>query len=139
MSEAGCLTSRLKTTARARSSVVNGSLRGAKEQRSFKPQAAGSIPAGRTFPLPAAAGIVTDASPGPRDRLRRIAPPDPTRALPGDAPGGWLAIWGTVERERGAACSRKLPVVGALRRLGLVFRTWSAFIRLVPTVGIRPR
>jgi hypothetical protein len=27
--------------------VVNGSLRGAKEQRSFKPQAAGSIPAGR--------------------------------------------------------------------------------------------
>jgi hypothetical protein len=29
--------------------VVNGSLRGAKEQRSFKPQAAGSIPAGRTF------------------------------------------------------------------------------------------
>jgi hypothetical protein len=28
--------------------VVNGSLRGAKEQRSFKPQAAGSIPAGRT-------------------------------------------------------------------------------------------
>lgn len=33
---------------RARSSVVNGSLRGAKEQRSFKPQAAGSIPAGRT-------------------------------------------------------------------------------------------
>ncbi len=35
------------STARARSSVVNGSLRGAKEQRSFKPQAAGSIPAGR--------------------------------------------------------------------------------------------
>jgi hypothetical protein len=29
--------------------VVNGSLRGAKEQRSFKPQAAGSIPAGRIF------------------------------------------------------------------------------------------
>ena len=28
--------------------MVNGSLRGAKEQRSFKPQAAGSIPAGRT-------------------------------------------------------------------------------------------
>ena len=38
------------TTTRARSSVVNGSLRGAKEQRSFKPQAAGSIPAGRTAP-----------------------------------------------------------------------------------------
>ena len=31
----------------ARSSVVNGSLRGAKEQRSFKPQAEGSIPSGR--------------------------------------------------------------------------------------------
>jgi hypothetical protein len=29
--------------------VVNGSLRGAKEQRSFKPQAEGSIPSGRTF------------------------------------------------------------------------------------------
>jgi hypothetical protein len=31
--------------------VVNGSLRGAKEQRSFKPQAAGSIPAGRIVSL----------------------------------------------------------------------------------------
>jgi hypothetical protein len=38
--------------ARARSSVVNGSLRGAKEQRSFKPQAAGSIPAGRIGRIP---------------------------------------------------------------------------------------
>ena len=31
----------------ARSSVVNGTLRGSKEQRSFKPQAEGSIPSGR--------------------------------------------------------------------------------------------
>jgi hypothetical protein len=40
---------RFQVSSRARSSVVNGSLRGAKEQRSFKPQAAGSIPAGRTL------------------------------------------------------------------------------------------
>ena len=33
----------------ARSSVVNGTLRGSKEQRSFKPQAEGSIPSGRIF------------------------------------------------------------------------------------------
>src|SRR6185312_2505364 len=39
-------------TSRARSSVVNGTLRGPKEQRSFKPQAAGSIPAGRTLSSP---------------------------------------------------------------------------------------
>jgi hypothetical protein len=32
----------------ARSSVVNGSLRGAKERRSFKPKVAGSTPVGRT-------------------------------------------------------------------------------------------
>jgi hypothetical protein len=34
--------------------VVNGSLRGAKEQRSFKPQAEGSIPSGRTLCFAAA-------------------------------------------------------------------------------------
>ena len=33
----------------ARSSVVNATLRGFKEQRSFKPQAEGSIPSGRTM------------------------------------------------------------------------------------------
>jgi hypothetical protein len=41
--------------------VVNGSLRGVKEQRSFKPQAAGSIPAGRT--------ISTRAQRGPLDAV----------------------------------------------------------------------
>ncbi len=36
----------------ARSSVVNGSLRGAKERRSFKPKVAGSTPVGRIhFPV----------------------------------------------------------------------------------------
>jgi hypothetical protein len=45
--------------------VVNGSLRGAKEQRSFKPQAAGSIPAGRTCSTEA------EAQPFSWKRLRR--------------------------------------------------------------------
>jgi hypothetical protein len=40
------------STSRARSSVVNGSLRGAKERRSFKPQVASSILAGRTLENP---------------------------------------------------------------------------------------
>jgi hypothetical protein len=47
---------------RARSSVVNGSLRGAKEQRSFKPQAAGSIPAGRTLWNHTPPGALCDVS-----------------------------------------------------------------------------
>ena len=68
----------------ARSSVVNGSLRGAKEQRSFKPQAAGSIPAGRTPPPPRASLLTTgcrgglyvacgDGSPPTRGMGMRVA------------------------------------------------------------------
>ena len=63
--------------ARARSSVVNGSLRGAKEQRSFKPQAEGSIPSGRTRISPPAR---TAASASPAARLtggRDRAPAQP--------------------------------------------------------------
>jgi hypothetical protein len=85
-----------RSPARARSSVVNGSLRGAKEQRSFKPQAAGSIPAGRILKCLLIARFVVEAGAPGQVRCFRgyhawvpfgllSAQPD-SEALPPDTP-----------------------------------------------------